>query len=229
METNENEKRVVIDLTEKFMATQAGWPSKLGRYSCSKIHSMLEGSKLPWGCPVNKYFTIEEPNFTSAMRMSKGTRAHEFVQKFLDPSKCERKYIYNYYGHKDPRNGTTPAQDENGVIVAPIFVVVAKVDYIPDDSVWEIKSSDDVFSKPKDYHTYQAKLYTSICDRPLAMIFQPLETEERFFLAQVGESIPRDDEWFDGEMQKLHAYHQRLELLVADQERIREQLSGSSN
>jgi hypothetical protein len=184
---------------------------------------MLEGSKLPWGLTVNKYFDIEDISFESAMRMNKGTRAHEFVQKFLDPSKCERKFEYHYYGPQDPRNGTACFVNSiSGERIEPIFILVGKVDYLTDDSAWEIKSSENVFTSAKDYHTYQAALYCILADKPKAYILQPLETDTRLILAQVGDVIPRDDEWFNGEMVKLHAYHDRLALFAKERERLNE-------
>lgn len=208
-----SETKIVIDLTPKFMEGAKAWPNKLGRYSCSKLHSMLEGAFLPWGVPANKYFELEEISFESAMRMRNGVQAHNFVQQYLDPSKVERKFEYHYYGANDPRNGTAPFKDEEGNIVSPIFIVVGKIDYLPDDSAWEIKSSEKVFKDAADYHVYQAKLYCTIADRPKAYIFQPLVEGSRFILKQVGDVIQRDDEWFAGQMLKLNAYHERLVLI----------------
>lgn len=226
MKTNPAEKKLIIDLTSKFMEGAKGWPRKLGRYSCSSLHSMLEGSKLPWGLPVNKYFDIEDISFESAMRMNKGTRAHEFIQKFLDPTRCERKFEYHYYGFQDPRNGTKCFVDEEGNRVEPIFILVGKIDYLPDDSAWEIKSSEQTFTSAKDYHIYQAKLYCNLADRPKAYLLQPLELPDRLILAQVGDVIPRDDEWFEGEMVKLHSYHDRLALFMKERERLSETKSS---
>ena len=142
--------KIIIDLTPQFMAGSKSWPKKLGRYSVSSLHSMLDGVSLPWGLPVNKYFELEEITFEAAMRMKNGVMNHEFVQKYLPQAGVEKKFEYFYYGDGDERNGTTQAHDENGNAIEPIFVVVAKVDFIEEDSVWEIKSSDKVFTSAKD-------------------------------------------------------------------------------
>jgi len=208
-----NETKLVIDLTPKFMEGVKSWPNKLGRYSCSKLHSMLEGAFLPWGVPAGKYFDLEDISFESAMRMRDGVQAHNFVQQYLDPSKVERKFEYHYYGAGDPRNGVTPAKDEEGNIVSPIFIVVGKIDYLEDDAAWEIKSSENVFKDAKDYHVYQARLYCALADKSKAYILQPLIEGSRFILKQVGDVIERDDKWFDSQMLKLNAYHERLVLI----------------
>ena len=210
---------LIIDLTPKFMEGARSYPKKLGRYSCSQLHKMLEAARLPWGLPPEKYFEPEEITFEGAMRMIKGVQAHDLVQKYLDPSKVEKKFEYYYYGDGDYRNGTVKATDEEGNLEEPIFTVVGKVDYLPEDCVWEIKSSETEFTKSKDYHDHQAKLYCTICERPKAIILQPLEDDSRFFLKQIGEVI-RDDEWFEAEMRRLHNYHQRLEIIMKENARL---------
>lgn len=210
-----DENKLVVDLTSKFMEGYVGWPRKLGRYSCSQLFKMLEAGNLPWGLPPSKYFEPEENTFEGAMRMSEGTRAHDFIQKFLDPSKVERKFEYYYYGPSDPRNGTTKVETEKG---DPIFTLVGKVDYLPDDSVWEIKSSADVFTSAKNYQIHQAQLYCSVCERPKAYILQPLVEGNRLILKEIGQ-VDRDDVWFEGEMARLLNYHQRLELILEENNR----------
>ena len=195
------QEKMIIDLTPSLLDNARGYPKKLGRYSCSQIFKMLEASKLPWGLPVEKYFEIEEPTLEGALRMYNGVQTHELVQKLLgSPEKNEVKFEYEY----------CPEGSEK-----PIFVVVGKVDRLEDDSVFEFKSSDKEFTKAKDYHEHQAKLYCTICDRPTAHIFQPIVKDNHFILREIG-TVTRDDDWFAGEMRRLLNYHQRLELLIAN-------------
>ncbi len=218
--------KLIVDLTPKLLEGAKGYPKKLGRYSASALYKMLESANLPWGLKPQNYFDIEEATFEGAMRMINGVQAHELVQRYLDPSKNEIKYEYYYYGDKDPRNfaRTVPkyplkAPALEGDLADYLFVVVGQVDHLPDDAVWEFKSSDKKFTSSKDYHDHQAKLYCTICDRPEAVIFQPLVTDNSFILNEIGR-VQRDDEWFASEMRRLHNYHQRLELIIQEKSRI---------
>ena len=226
MKSDPKEKELIVDLTPKVLEGAKGYPKKLGRYSCSQLYKMLESANLPWGLKPKDYFDIEEVNFTSAMRMVNGIQAHELIQRYLDPAKNEIKYEYYYYGDQDPRNfsrivpkypNKAPALE--GDLADFLFVVVGQIDHLPDDAVWEFKSSENKMSSSKDYQDHQAKLYCTICDRPKAIIFQPLITSDRFFLNKIGE-VSRDDEWFAGEMRKLLNYHQRLELILQEKNRL---------
>lgn len=215
IKTNEKNNKLIIDLTPKLLAGSRGYPKKFGRYSCSQLFKMLEHSKIPWGIPPEKYFDVEEPDLEGALRMINGVQQHELVQKYLDQSKNEIKFEYFYYGDGDPRNGTTQYIEEQGgmpIVIKPIFTLVGKVDHLPEDSVWEIKTSSAAFTKSKDYHDHQAKLYCVICDRPKAYILQPLVQDGRFVLKEIGQ-VERDDEWFAGEMRRLVNYHERLAII----------------
>lgn len=210
-------EKLIVDLTDKLLADARGYPKKLGRYSCSQLFKMLEAGKLPWGLPAAKFFEIEEATLDGALRMINGTQNHELVQKYLPKERNELKFEYYYYGDGDPRNFSRVVPDYPAkappLAEQPIFTLVGKVDHLPDDSVWEIKSSDTIFSTSKDYHDHQAKLYCTICDRPKAYILQPLVEGNRFILKEIGQ-VERDDEWFAGEMRRLNNYHERVKLLM---------------
>ena len=183
---------LVIDLTDKFLSAAKSYPRKLGRYSCSQIYRMLEAGKIPWGLPASKYFEPEPVDFDGALRMINGVQTHDLVQKYLPADKNEVKFEYEY-----------KVGDETK------FVLVGKVDHLPDDSVWEIKSSEKEMSSSKEYQDHQARLYCTICDRPIAYILQPLIKNDRFILKEIGR-VERDDEWFQSEMLRLLNYHERL-------------------
>ncbi len=189
---------LIIDLTPKVLEASRGYPKKFGRYSCSMLYNMLEASKIPWGIPPAKYFDIEDIDFSSAMRMIKGIQTHELVQKYLPKERNEIKFEYDYIVDGEKK-----------------FTVVGKVDHLPDDSVWEFKTSENIFAKSKDYHDHQAKLYCTICNRPEAFIFQPLETDNSLILKEIGHVL-RDDAWFESEMKRLLNYHERLALLMKE-------------
>lgn len=160
---------------------------------------MLNHGVIPWGLNPEDYFKIEDPDFASAMRMKNGIMYHELVQAYLDSSKCEIKKEYYY----EP------------------FVVVGKVDFLHDDYVVEIKTSETMMKKSKAWHDHQAKLYCTMFDRPFGVIMQPTITQDKegkdagLVLQEIGR-VERDDEWFDLEMQKLKNYHERLVLISED-------------
>ena len=64
----------------------------------------------------------------------------------------------------------------------------------------------------KPWHIHQVKLYTSMFDREIGLVYQPVEEENRLILKHLG-SVERDDKWFEEQLEKLYEFHLKVEKL----------------
>ena len=125
--------------------------------------------------------------------MFDGTWTHNKIQSLLDPNYCEKK--------KE--------------IVYRDIVLVGKSDYLPPektDHVYEFKTSSKLMAKSKPWHDHQSKLYCSMFEKAHGIVYQPVQNKDGIYLKYLG-SVERDDQWFEGELKKLYAFHERVEAL----------------
>lgn len=176
-----------FDLTELIKAKGKPYPRKLGRYNASEVYAIFAG----WKSPEDWVFP-QDIDVKSLMRMNMGTIIHSHIQSYLEPQRCEVKRTY-----------TTPDGE---------ITIVGKADYLLDDDVWDIKTSESELAKSKPWQEHQVKMYCTMFERPHGKIMQPVRTEESLYLRCVGE-VTRDDAWFLGEVEKLRAFHEKVKAL----------------
>lgn len=121
-----------------------------------------------------------------------GTGIHNQIESLLDSRYCEQKVELKY---KD-------------------LTLVAKADYLPPEEsvVWEFKSSEKLMEKMKPWAAHQAKIYCSMFHKEKGIIYQPLQDDNGIYLKELG-SVTRDDAWAAAELEKLYAFHLKVEEL----------------
>ena len=178
-----------IDLTPALKERLKPYDRKRGRYNSSEIYGITHGYITPmqWMFP-------DEREVAGLLRMWNGILVHDHVQRLLPAKQNEVKKEYT-------KDGIT---------------LVAKVDHLPleahDNSVWEIKSSEDEMDKSKPSHDYQSRLYCTIFERPQSKVFQPVQDANGLYLKHLG-TIERDDVWFEQEWEKLKQFNYQVEEL----------------
>jgi predicted RecB family nuclease len=161
-----------------------------GRYNASELYFLNNGSTKP-----EDWLNPKEREFFELMRMWKGIAAHEMVQDLLHKDACEIKQTH----------------------VAGPVTLVGKSDYLPPEfpnEVWEFKSSENLMSDAKPWHLHQAKLYATMFNKDRGVVMQPVHNENGIFLKEIG-FVERDDAWFNKEIEKLQAFHDKVEALWA--------------
>ncbi len=178
-----------IDLTPQLRKKMASYPRKRARYNSSELYGIVNG----WVTPET-WMNPPERTPIEMYRMFSGTLVHDHTQRLLPAEGNEVKKEYTHRG----------------------ITLVAKVDHLPrkeeDDSVWEIKTSENEMKKSKAWHDYQAKLYCTIFERPVSKVFQPVFNEQGYWLKLIG-TVERDDKWFAEQIEKLMQFHFQLERL----------------
>lgn len=178
------------DLTPLLRKKFANYPRTRGRYSSSELYGITHGFTSPM-----EWFKPKDKDVLGMLRMWSGTVIHDHIQRLL-PAECnEIKKVYQY---KD-------------------IQLVAKVDHLPpvevDEAVWEFKSTEEELDEAKKSHLYQAQLYCTIHERPATKIFQPVRDEERGLFLKLLDTVSRDDEWFQAQLEKLYKFHLKVEPL----------------
>ena len=178
-----------LNLTKLLLKKMGSYPRKRGRYNASELYGITKGYVTPelWLNPKPKLAK-------DAIKMWNGTLAHEQIQKLLPKEGCELKREHLYKG----------------------ITLVGKADYQdasdPNSDIWEFKTSDVLMDTAKEGHEYQGRLYCTMFQRPRTIIYQPVQTADSLFLKNLG-FVTRDDEWFDEQMEKLYAFHLKVEPL----------------
>jgi len=185
-----------LNLTPLLRKRLAPYPRTLGRYNSSELFGISKG----WTTP-EKWIQQTPFNVTALMAMWNGMIVHDYVQDLL-PSECNE--VKKVYSHE-----YAPGQT---------IELVAKVDHLPNDpfEVWEFKSSKEEHKSAKPGHKYQAKLYCTVHERPLARVFQPVQNERGLFLKEIGVE-ERDDKWFLEQMDMLSEFHKQVVHIVNTQ------------
>ena len=133
-----------------------------------------------------------EKTVKEMLTMWNGTGSHNQIQSLLDPKYCENKVEFVF---RD-------------------IVLVAKADYLPPDKdeVWEFKTSIKLMEKAKTWALFQTRLYTTMFNRPVGVVYQPVSNDEGIYLKDLGR-VERDDAWFGKELEQLYAFHLEVENL----------------
>lgn len=173
-----------IDLTPALNNKLGKKYRTVGRYSISDMYAMGAG----WLTPET-WLHPEPVDFTGLMRMLSGIISHEKIQMLYPKECCEVKVEYKY---KD-------------------IVIVGKCDYLPKDSmeIWDFKTSDKIMKTMKPWAKHQIKMYCTLFDREVGVIYQPLVKDEKFLLKDIGR-VERDDDWAMREIEKLYQFHLKV-------------------
>lgn len=194
----------IIDLTGRLLDSYNKNPKQnvIGRYSVSKLYSMLGADWLP----PEKYLSTEPVDFEGAMNMWNGTWKHQMVQSLLPEYQKEIKKVmkFNIDGQQ--------------------FEIVGMCDAIADDHGLEIKTSSKLHTDSKRWHDHQARIYCTMFEREVFKVVQPVVSKDKVQL-NILKEIKRNDTWFNKEMVKLAAYHKELVAYAkAHPESLREKL-----
>jgi len=163
------------------------YPNKIGRYSISKIWGILNGYLTP-----EQYIKGEEHTLEDVLRMNDGTMKHKFLEKYaIGETEIKKEYDCGD------------------------FVIVGKCDELTDEAVIEYKTSVKLYDKPKAWHIHQVRMYLTVFERPLGIIYQPKIIEGRFILDTLG-TTKNNYLWFQGEINKLRQFHLELQNYAKD-------------
>jgi len=176
-----------IDLTPVLIKKQNFHKKKdIARFSVSQCWGFTRGYT-----SVDEYLNGKENDFVSCFRMWQGTWKHEQVQELLqlyDPTyEMEKKIVERYYG----------------------WDLVGKADAINKDHILEIKTSDKVFEKAKNYMEYQGLMYCSLFKKDYCLIVQPIKTSNKIYLKELAR-VERDEKKFNRELLKIDKFYQQL-------------------
>lgn len=202
-----------IDLTPALRKRYANYPKKPGRYSASEMWAILNNYTSP-----EDFLNKPAPDFEGMMKMWMGIVNHEMVQELLIKDRCEVKREYYYYGPGDARNFSRVIppypQKAPPLKEQPLITIVAKADYLPEEeAVWEFKTSAEVIEKAKSWHEHQAKLYTTMFEKPIARVLQPVTKGDKLLLKEIGR-VERDDVWFEKQVEKLLKFDAKVRALM---------------
>jgi len=157
------------------------YPNKIGRYSISKIWGILNGYLTP-----EQYIKGEEHTLEDILRMNEGTMKHKFLEKYaIGETEIKKEYDCGD------------------------FVIVGKCDELTENEVIEYKTSVKLYDKPKAWHIHQLKMYLTIFERPLGIIYQPKIIKGRFILDTLG-TTQNNYLWFQEQISKLRIFHEEL-------------------
>jgi hypothetical protein len=177
-----------INLTPQLMDKYGSrFPRTRGRYSASDVFFALYGGMTP-----EEWFFGKERQLKDVLKMFQGIMVHDYIQKLLDPKRCEIKTVKQF---------------------GPM-TIVGKCDYLPEDptEVWEFKTNEKTMCDAKEYQLYQTRLYTTMSERETGVVYQPVQSDEGIFLKFLGE-CKRDDGWFMQEMGKMMLFHFKVEAV----------------
>ena len=177
-----------IDLTQKLRQKMSSRPRVRGRYNSSELYFINNGSTTP-----EQWLKRPEKSIKEILMMWNGIGMHNQIQDIMGKEYSESKKEFVY---KD-------------------IVLVGQVDFLPPDKldeVWEIKTSEKTMEKAKPWHSVQTKLYCTMFNKGIGKIYQPVRNEEGIYLKHLG-TVERNDQWFEGEIEKLYQFHERLEKL----------------
>lgn len=110
-------------------------------------------------------------DIASALRMWQGTWKHKMIQELLPDYEHEKKLEYPY---KD-------------------ITVVGKADCLSDDHILEIKTSENLLDKAKEWHYTQALIYCTMFERAHCYIVQPAYTGNSLYLKKLRKVGRNDD------------------------------------
>ena len=170
------------DITDKILADYNLRQNKVGRYSVSRLWAILNGY-----CSKEDYLNGETRTLEDILRMTDGTMKHKFLEKYAI-GETEVKKDYD----------------------CGAFVIVGIADELTDEAVIEYKTSQKLYDKPKSWHIHQTRMYLTIFERPIGIIYQPKIIKGRFILDTLG-TTRRNDDWFNKEINKLTLFHQELQ------------------
>lgn len=177
-----------IDLTPALKLKMASRTRTRGRYNSSELYAITHGWVTPedWLHPKDK--EVED-----ILNMWAGTGLHNQLEDLMGKKYSEEKKVFSY-------------KDIN---------LVGKVDFLPPNNpneVWEFKTSKNLMRTMKPWAEHQIKLYTTMFEKDIGKVYQPVQNKEGIFLKDIG-TVNRDDRWFDLEMAKLYEFHEKVEKL----------------
>ena len=167
----------------------------IGRYSCSKIYAILKG----WTTP-EQYVKGEEIDFPSAFRMWNGTWRHKQGEDLVE--------------------GLIETEVKKEIEVEGL-TIVGMADYLLETQVADMKTSNEVYPKAKEWHLHQVKLYCTLFEKEEGLVFQPVykmdlqpnkigqykKVPSDFQFKIIGR-VRRNDAWFKQEINKLKEFNE---------------------
>lgn len=182
-----------INLTpilEKKMGTPR--PRTRGRYNASELYAITHGFRSGKLTP-EQWLHAPKKTVKEILTMWGGIGIHNQIQDLLNPKYCENKVEFVY---RD-------------------IILVAKADYLPPenpDEVWELKTSKKLMTEMKPWQRLQTKLYCTMFEKPVGVVYQPVQDDNGIYLKDIGR-VGRDDGWFQEQLGLLYSFHLEVEKL----------------
>ena len=182
----------MIDLTDKILKYGNNRKDRIiGRYSVSDLWGLLTINSYT-GKPytsIQEWLDGKKNTFDGCFKMWQGSWKHKQIQDLMKDCgymiEVKKEYKLNN------------------------FMIVGMVDLMNEDTILEIKTSDELITTAKRWHIWQVKMYLSIFQRDKGIIFQPVIKPNKLLLKELG-VVKRNDSWFDGEIIKIEKLHNQL-------------------
>lgn len=180
-----------INLTARLKQKMGSRPRVRGRYNSSELYFINHGQGKLKVTPESWLNQPDRP-IKDILNMWSGIGLHNQLEELLGKEHSEKKVEYKY---KD-------------------ITLVGKADFMPPhkDEVWEFKTSEKLMEEAKPWHISQVKLYTTMFEKPLGVIYQPIQDSDGVYLKHLG-TVERDDEWVEKELELLYQFHLKIEKL----------------
>ena len=174
----------MIDLTQTLVQKYRHEGRKIGRYNASDLWGIVNGYATPQTWLLGHSVKPQE-----AYRMWQGKWKHRQVQELLG----EMGYVLEQKQEVDYGD----------------FTLVGMVDAMNSEFLLEIKTSEQVIPKAKEWHRYQTKIYCSMFNLSRGYVVQPVVKGQSIILKNIG-MVKKDDEWFKRQLDLLSSFHQEL-------------------
>jgi CRISPR/Cas system-associated exonuclease Cas4 (RecB family) len=171
-----------IDLTNYLIEPKK--ERKLNRFSCSEIYYLINGYT-----PIKEYIEGKKRKVEEYWDMTLGKIKHQWIQECL-------KNDYHVELKKE--------------IKIDEIEIVGMADLLTKDYGIEIKTGK-LRDKSTKAHEHQAKLYCTLFEVPKFYIVQPVISNDKAILKEIG-IVYRDDKWFANQVSKIKKIYQEILL-----------------
>jgi len=173
-----------MDITNLLLKRYNSKPREVGKFNCSDIWAINNGY-----LGVEEYLKGKENTVKDCLNMFGGVMKHTAIQELFEDTDYEIEKRVEYRPDYE-------------------WYIVGKADLINKDHIIEIKTSDKLLEKAKSWHIYQCRFYTTMLERPEALIVQPV-VSDKLVLKEIGR-VKRNDKWVQGQLEKLNEFYKKL-------------------
>lgn len=175
----------MINLTYALVRLYKNTKRKIGKYYVSDLWAIENGYLSP-----ATYTLIEPTTKKDAYNKWSGKWKHLMVQELLQDIGFKTEVRREFKIRKD-------------------ILLVGRVDAMNNKYIYEIKTSDEVMFKAKDWHIHQLKCYLSMFGVEKGYIVQPIIKNNSLLLKTIG-IVKMDNEWFEQRLAILTKFHEEV-------------------